>query len=237
MKPRRFTRGFYLLVVAFLMIGLVGCTQSLEERETEPTEPVDVPAGAGTSTTGGERTPAPGETVVSAATPVPQTTGTGTEPTVVTVGETPVVAPTTAGAQAPSATASPSSPTQPQQPQQPAGGQAGTVSHTVQQGETLSSIAQRYGTTWQSIVNANGLQNPDQIYVGQKLTIPTGGGTSGGTSGGTGGCRLRHTVQQGEWVWQIARRYGASPYDILAANGLTIQSASTIYPGTVLCIP
>jgi len=233
MKPRRFTTGFYLLVLAFLMIGLVGCTQSLEERETEPTEPVDVPAESTAPTTGGERTPAPGETVVSAATPVPQTPGTGTEPTVVTVGETPSVAPTTEGAQAPSATAAPS----PSQPQQQSGGQAGAVSHTVQQGETLSAIAQRYGTTWQAIANANGLQNPNQIYVGQKLTIPTGGGTSGGSSGGTGGCRLRHTVQQGEWVWQIARRYGASPYDILAANGLTIQSANTIYPGTVLCIP
>jgi LysM repeat protein len=56
-------------------------------------------------------------------------------------------------------------------------------------------------------------------------------------SSGTTGCRIRHTVQKGEWVWQIARNYGVSPYDILAANGLTIQSASIIYPGTVLCIP
>jgi LysM repeat protein len=44
-------------------------------------------------------------------------------------------------------------------------------------------------------------------------------------------------VKQGEWVWQIARDYGVSPYDILAANGLTIKSANTVYPGTVLCIP
>ena len=51
------------------------------------------------------------------------------------------------------------------------------------------------------------------------------------------GCRLRHTVKQGEWVWQIARTYGADPYDILAANGLSVQTANTIYPGTVLCIP
>jgi len=228
MKPRRFTSGFYLLVLVFLMIGLVACTQSLEERETEPTQPVGVPE-SGTATTGGERTPAPGETVVSVVTP--STPGTGTEPTVVTVGETPTVA-TTPGSEAPGATAVP--PAQPS-PVPPSGGQGGTISHTVQQGETLSSIAQRYGTTWQAIAGANGLQNPDQIYVGQKLTIPTGsGGTSGG---GTTGCRLRHTVQQGEWVWQIARRYGTSPYDILAAHGLTIQSDNTIYPGTVLCIP
>jgi len=158
---------------------------------------------------------------------VPESTSTGAGPTVVTVGETPQVV-ATAVPEAAGPTAAPS----PSQPESP-GGQAASVTHTVQQGETLSSIARRYGTTWQVIANANGLQNPNQIYVGQKLTIPAGGGTSGGTSG----CRLRHTVQQGEWVWQIARRYGTSPYDILAANGLTIQSANTIYPGTVLCIP
>jgi len=107
--------------------------------------------------------------------------------------------------------------------------------HTVQQGETLSSIAQRYGTNWQAIANANGIVNPNQIYVGQKLKIPTSGGS--GSTGGATGCRISHTVKAGEWIWQIARDYGVSPYDILAANGLTIQTANTIYPGRVLCIP
>ena len=69
------------------------------------------------------------------------------------------------------------------------------------------------------------------------LIVPASSGSSGGSTGGTLGCRIRHTVQNGEWVWQIARNYGVSPYDILAVNGLTIQSAQTIYPGTVLCIP
>jgi lysozyme len=107
----------------------------------------------------------------------------------------------------------------------------------VQTGETLSSIARRYGTTWQAIAQANGLVNPNQIYRGQKLKISASSGGTGGTGGTTTGCRLRHTVKRGEWVWQIARNYGVSPYDILAANGLTIQSANVIYAGRVLCIP
>ena len=110
------------------------------------------------------------------------------------------------------------------------------MTHTVQPGETLSSIARRYGTTWQAIAQANGLVNPNQIYAGQQLKIGASS-SSGGTSGGSTGCRLRHTVKAGEWVWQIARTYGVSPYDILAANGLTVQTANTIYAGTVLCIP
>jgi LysM repeat protein len=85
----------------------------------------------------------------------------------------------------------------------------------------------------EAISQANGLSNPNQIYAGQKLKIPAGG-SSGGT---TPGCRVQHTVQRGEWVWKIARNYGVSPYDILAANGLTVQTADTILPGSVLCIP
>ena len=108
--------------------------------------------------------------------------------------------------------------------------------HTVQRGETTYSIARRYGTTVEAIAQANGISNPSQIYTGQRLMIPTSG-TSSGTSSGTTGCRISHTVQRGEWVWQIARNYGVSPYDILAANGLTVQTANTIYAGTVLCIP
>jgi LysM repeat protein len=108
----------------------------------------------------------------------------------------------------------------------------------VKRGETLSSIARDYDTTWQAIANANGITNPSTIYVGQELKIPTSGGSSGGSSsGGTAGCRYRHTVKRGEWVWQIARNYGVSPYDILAANGMSVATGSTIYAGTVLCIP
>jgi LysM repeat protein len=61
----------------------------------------------------------------------------------------------------------------------------GQVVHVVQAGENLYRIALRYGTTYQSVAAANGISNPAQIYVGQRLVIPgASGGTSGGTSGG-----------------------------------------------------
>ncbi|MFN8180196.1 MAG: LysM peptidoglycan-binding domain-containing protein [bacterium] len=47
-----------------------------------------------------------------------------------------------------------------------------TSAHTVQAGETLASIAAKYGTTAQAIVAANGLPDADHIQVGQRLTIP-----------------------------------------------------------------
>jgi spore germination protein len=47
--------------------------------------------------------------------------------------------------------------------------------HTVQPGETLSEIADHYNVTVQAIMQANHLDDPDVIYVGQCLVIPTKG--------------------------------------------------------------
>jgi LysM repeat protein len=46
------------------------------------------------------------------------------------------------------------------------------VYHTVRYGETLSGIAWRYGVRMWSIVQANGIANPNCIYAGQRLYIP-----------------------------------------------------------------
>lgn len=44
--------------------------------------------------------------------------------------------------------------------------------HVVAAGETLSHIAQAYGVTTRVIIEANNLQHPDRLRVGQKLFIP-----------------------------------------------------------------
>lgn len=43
--------------------------------------------------------------------------------------------------------------------------------YTVQAGDNLSSIAARYGTTYQALAAKNGISNPDLIYPGQVLKI------------------------------------------------------------------
>jgi hypothetical protein len=48
----------------------------------------------------------------------------------------------------------------------------GGTTHTVRSGETLYSIGQLYGVSWQSIAAANNISEPYTIYVGQVLIIP-----------------------------------------------------------------
>jgi stage VI sporulation protein D len=44
--------------------------------------------------------------------------------------------------------------------------------YVVQEGDTLSSIAQRYGVSVQALQTANGISDPDALLVGQVLVIP-----------------------------------------------------------------
>jgi LysM repeat protein len=104
------------------------------------------------------------------------------------------------------------------------------TTHVVQRGETLYSIARRYGVSVQSIVNANGITNPNFIWVGQRLRIPTGGpAPSPGTN------YVVYVVKRGDTLAAIARRYGVTVSAIVQANGL--RNANLIYTGQRLLIP
>lgn len=44
--------------------------------------------------------------------------------------------------------------------------------HTLKPGENVQDLAVLYDTDWQSILKANGIENPEDIKPGQKLLIP-----------------------------------------------------------------
>ena len=48
----------------------------------------------------------------------------------------------------------------------------GSKTHRVQSGETLIGIANKYGVTLRAVIDANGIKNPNLIYVGQVIIIP-----------------------------------------------------------------
>ena len=58
------------------------------------------------------------------------------------------------------------------QPDSSGAGSALLQQYTVVSGDTLTGIAQRYGVTIESIIEANGLTNPNNLSVGQVLLIP-----------------------------------------------------------------
>ena len=101
--------------------------------------------------------------------------------------------------------------------------------HTVQAGETLFSIAQRYGLTTRDLMAANGITDPDRIVVGQKLSIPGGGGTTQSSDA------QYHVVQRGETMLTIAVNYGLSVEELASANG--IADPDMISVGQRLIIP
>ncbi|KAL0935943.1 CVNH domain-containing protein [Colletotrichum truncatum] len=85
----------------------------------------------------------------------------------------------------------------------------GNQSYTVQQGDTLRNIGDRFNTSWEEIARHNNISNPDQIWPGQNLNISTGGGGSGGNFGASardvrlvdGGQRLEAELSRhGQWV-------------------------------------
>ena len=63
-------------------------------------------------------------------------------------------------------------PSQPKPEIKPVQQQMNYTSYTIRQGDTLSSIARRYGTTANDIAQYNHLANKDAIKIGQKLKIP-----------------------------------------------------------------
>ncbi len=108
------------------------------------------------------------------------------------------------------------------------------VYHTVTWGQSLSGIAVYYGTTVNAIMAANPqIWNPNVIFAGQVLYIPTGG--TGGVPPSTGYCRYYHRVAWGDTMFKISAWYGVNVWTIAQANN--IYNLNLIFAGQVLCIP
>ena len=125
---------------------------------------------------------------------------------------------------------------QPPPPPAPVNLGAGNAGYVVKSGDTLGAIAARYGTTYQAIAAANGISNPNMIYVGQVLNIAGAAGAAPAPAPAPAPSSSgRYTVQPGDTLGAIAARFGTSYQAIAAASGIT--NPNRIYPGQVLTIP
>ncbi|QOD42852.1 muramidase family protein [Clavibacter zhangzhiyongii] len=128
-----------------------------------------------------------------------------------------IAAPTATPAPAPMAAATPSS-------------------YVVEQGDTVSSIAGRFGLSTASVLAQNGLGWKTTIFPGQTLTLGgSGSSATAAPASAPSGSGTSYTVAAGDTVSGIAGKHGVSTSAVLQANGL--QSTSTIFPGNRLTIP
>jgi nucleoid-associated protein YgaU len=125
----------------------------------------------------------------------------------------------------------------------------GSVSYTVSEGENLWEIAEaQYGSgyNWVDIADANSLENPGEIEVGQELLIPDVEAKTltideslmadeeieTAISGGT------YTVVKGDTLWNISvRAYGDGYQWVKLAQENNLDDPNLIHSGNVLTIP
>lgn len=119
----------------------------------------------------------------------------------------------------------------------PPSGPGGVCTYGVRPGDTLASIAHRYGVSLSRLIAVNNIVNPDLIFVGQVLSLPGCSGVvtpqppmvSPPSAGQT------YVVRPGDTLSQIAAWRSVSVDYLCQLNGL--KNPNFIYVGQVLIIP
>jgi cell wall-associated NlpC family hydrolase/nucleoid-associated protein YgaU len=94
---------------------------------------------------------------------------------------------------------------------------------TIQEGDTLRSLAAEFSVSMSTILASNKLDNPDLIRPGQEIVIPPVDGVVA-------------EVRQGETLGQLAERFGAQVEDVAQANALP-NDASQAVPHERVVVP
>ena len=88
--------------------------------------------------------------------------------------------------------------------------------HKVRSGETLGTIAEKYGTTVSTIKRINGLRS-SKIYVGQRLKVKKSGSTNNTAATTTSGKKY-YSVRKGDTFGKIAQRHRMSQSQLKRLN-------------------
>jgi murein DD-endopeptidase MepM/ murein hydrolase activator NlpD len=103
----------------------------------------------------------------------------------------------------------------------------GVTIHVVQRGENLFRIALTYGLTVDELVALNGIADPSNIQVGQRLLVPSDSVPASAQP-------TSHVVQAGETLQSIANLYGKTVEELSTLN--SIANPDAIYVGQVLAL-
>ena len=113
--------------------------------------------------------------------------------------------------------------------------------YTVVAGDTMFTIAQKFGVSVDALVAANPqISDPSRIFPCDVLCVPGGGPPPPHKCREPESCphgfRCRYTVVAGDSMFSIAKKFGVSVDALIAANP-QISNPSQIFPCDVLCVP
>lgn len=98
-----------------------------------------------------------------------------------------------------------------------------TFIYSVQEGDTLSEIAQQHGVSTQELVQQNNIQNRNRLAVGQELEIRV--------------AQKKYVIKFGDQAQDIAKEHGISLEELWASNGIFQYSSGYLYPGLEIQVP
>lgn len=123
----------------------------------------------------------------------------------------------------------------------PQAGLADTRIYLARPGDTLSSLAVRFGTTTARLAELNQRAPATQLHIGEALRVPIGTdadtvfASPPGDDIPTPGKYFVHTVLEGETIAAIAATYGTSTRRTLELNGLA--DGTRVKPGMRIVVP
>jgi membrane-bound lytic murein transglycosylase D len=112
------------------------------------------------------------------------------------------------------------------------------VKHKIRRGETVSTIAAKYGVSQYAVFEANNLSRRSKIYAGRTIIVPVPldrdyfGNRSNRTYEASNSV---YVVRSGDTMWDIARAFGTTVSALRRAN--YIERGSRIYVGQKMKIP
>ncbi|GEM_PF-1848430 len=108
----------------------------------------------------------------------------------------------------------------------------------VKSGDNLDSIAYNWNTTVYDIVRINNIKNPNFLFVGQKLQMPSNYFRTSDISNSNTTYRnpsISYKIKEGDSLWSVSKKFGTSVEHLVETNN--IQNQRHIYIGQELQIP
>ncbi|MDR2506191.1 MAG: LysM peptidoglycan-binding domain-containing protein [Oscillospiraceae bacterium] len=102
--------------------------------------------------------------------------------------------------------------------------------YQVVRGDTFFAISKKHGISVADLMSANPNVNPEKLYIGQTICIPTGNPHPGTSCSGN-----MYVIKKGDTFYDIARVHGLAVQDLLSVN--TGVNPEKLYVGQTICIP